>query len=74
MATKFTNSSAHINPIVPHVRIGGKSSMVLSPFLSRPLNATELLSPIVGMKNATEMVYSVNIGPNSSDPPAASCV
>ena len=22
MATKFTNSSAHINPIVPHVRIG----------------------------------------------------
>ncbi len=61
---KFTNSMAQMKPIVPHMRMGGKSFMVSMPALVRALNATELASPIVGMKKATDTVYRAKSGPN----------
>ena len=43
-----------MKPIVPKMRIGGKSATVSIPARVRALNATELLSPMVGMKKATD--------------------
>ena len=53
---KFTKSMAHIKPIVPKMRIGGKSFTMSSPARVIALNDTELLRPMVGMKNATDTV------------------
>ena len=53
---KFTRSSAQMKPTVPNTRIGGKCFTVSRPCLFRAVNATELLSPTVGMKKATDSV------------------
>ena len=55
-----TSKSMHhivaMKPTVPKTRIGGKSLTVSMFALTSALNATELVSAIVGMKNATEKV------------------
>ena len=53
---KLTKSMAQMKPIVPHMRIGGKSFTVSMPAFVSALKATELARPIVGMKNATDAV------------------
>ena len=47
---------AQIKPMVPQMRMGGKSFTVSIPALVSALNATELHSPMVGMKKATDTV------------------
>ena len=59
-----------MKPMVPNTRIGGKAFTVSIPALTNALKATELVSAIVGMKNATEIVYNVNNGTNDTSNPA----
>ena len=46
-----------IKPTVPNTRMGGKSLTVSSPLFFRIVKAAVLDNAIVGMKNATLMVY-----------------
>ena len=54
---QLTNHMVAMKPTVPITRIGGKSFTVSMPLFFKMVNAVVLDSAMVGMKNATLMVY-----------------
>ena len=62
---QFTNHIVAMKPTVPSTRMGGKSFTVSMPCSFRMVNAVVLAKAMVGMKNATLIVYMAMNSPLS---------